>query len=85
MPNISIITPKQLIDARREFGMSTTQFADWIKVADARTVRRWEDETRDIPGPVGVLVMTALECKAARRYWGITLRSERKQAEENTQ
>lgn len=77
MPNISIITPKQLYDARREFGLSTQEFAEWIKVSDARTVRRWEDETRDIPGPVGVLVLAALDSKAVRKHFGLTTRAER--------
>lgn len=76
MPNISTMTGEQLRDARHALGMSTSEFADFVSVSDARSVRRWEDNTRDIPGPVEVLVRAVMNSKQVRKYFGLTLASD---------
>jgi DNA-binding transcriptional regulator YiaG len=67
------MTPDELKSARHALGLSAEGFARWVKVADGRTVRRWEAGERDIPGPVEVLVKAALESRAVRRYFDLSL------------
>ena len=76
MPNISTMTGDELRNARHALGLSTSEFADFVSVSDARSVRRWEDNTRDIPGPVEVLVRAVLKSPAVRKYFGLTLKAD---------
>lgn len=71
------MTPEQLKEARQTLGLSASgmakalsdpdkppRIADPSKPAgqvDPRTVRRWEDGTQDIPGPVVVAVTLMME------------------------
>ncbi|MDE3114178.1 MAG: helix-turn-helix domain-containing protein [Pseudomonadota bacterium] len=61
------MTPADLKAARKELGLSQAEFARVVGVASDRTVRKWEDAERDIPGPVIVLVGLMLEMPAVRR------------------
>ena len=47
--------PEDFKTIRRDLGLSVTQIATVLRVTP-RSVRRWEDGTRDIPGPAQVLV-----------------------------
>lgn len=67
------MTPEELKTARHALGLSAEGFAKWVNVADGRAVRRWEAGDRDIPGPVKVLVKAALESRAVRRHFGLSL------------
>lgn len=42
------MTPAEFKAARNKLGMSVTECADFL-LCEPRTVRRWEDGTRDIP------------------------------------
>jgi DNA-binding transcriptional regulator YiaG len=70
------MTPDELKSVRHALGLSAESFALWVKVSDGRTVRRWESGERDIPGPVQVLVKAAMESRAVRRYFGLSLRDD---------
>ena len=67
------MTPSQLKSARQALDLSAEGFAKWVKVESGRTVRRWESGERDIPGPVQVLVTAALDSRAVRKYFGLTI------------
>jgi DNA-binding transcriptional regulator YiaG len=60
-------------DARQRFRLSADGFAKLVGVESGRTVRRWEAGTRDVPGPVRVLMRLLLACPAARKMLGVTL------------
>lgn len=49
------MTPADLKSARKALGLSQAEFARAVGVASDRTVRKWEDGERDIPGPVAVI------------------------------
>ncbi len=53
------MTPAALKSARQSLGLSQDEFARAAGVASDRTVRRWEEGERDIPGPVAVLMTLA--------------------------
>lgn len=50
------MSPDEFKRARLELGMSQNDMADFLGVASDRTIRRWEEGDKDIPGPV-LLVM----------------------------
>ncbi|WP_024508414.1 helix-turn-helix transcriptional regulator [Bradyrhizobium sp. ARR65] len=53
-------TPEALKDARAALGLSADALARTVRVEDGRTVRRWEAGEREIPGPVIVILETAM-------------------------
>ena len=53
-------TPEALKNARAALGLSTDALARIVRVEDGRTVRRWEAAEREIPGPVIVILETAM-------------------------
>jgi hypothetical protein len=53
-------TPEDMKAARHALGLSAEGLARMVRVEDGRTVRRWEAGERDIPGPVTVLLETAM-------------------------
>lgn len=64
------MTPKEFENARKTLGLSEAAVAVIFKVGD-RTVRRWEDGEKDIPGPAQVLVSLLVRSPEARRLLGI--------------
>jgi DNA-binding transcriptional regulator YiaG len=65
------MTPAELKTARKTLGISAEGFARLVGVASGRTVRRWEDGTQDIPGPVVVLTGLMLRIPAVRKALGV--------------
>lgn len=68
------MTPEELKAARRALGLSAEGFALWVGVSGNRTVRKWENGERDIPGPVQVLVKAVMESEAVRKHFGLALK-----------
>lgn len=62
-----IMTGEELKAARLALGLSQEEFAQLVRVSSGRTVRKWEDGERQIPGPVTVLVALFLDCADAWR------------------
>jgi DNA-binding transcriptional regulator YiaG len=54
------MTPKQFRKIRERAGYSVDQLAAVLRISDGRSVRRWEDGSRKVSGPVS-LIMSALE------------------------
>jgi DNA-binding transcriptional regulator YiaG len=46
------MSPDEFKRARLELGMSQNDIAEFLGVASDRTIRRWEEGDKDIPGPV---------------------------------
>lgn len=68
------MTPAELKIARKTLGLSQEGFARAMGLTGVhsdRTVRRWEDAERDIPGPVVVLTGLLLRLPAVRKVLGI--------------
>lgn len=49
------MTPAQFIKIRKQAGLSLGQLSEIIRVHE-RTIRRYEDGSREISGPVSVLM-----------------------------
>lgn len=69
------MTPGELKSARKSLGLSQAELARVVGVDSDRTVRRWENAERDIPGSVEVLLRLLVELPAARRLVGLKSRS----------
>ncbi len=53
-------TAEALKNARAALGISADALARIVRIEDGRTVRRWEAGEREIPGPVIVILETAM-------------------------
>lgn len=62
------MTSAELKSSRRALGLSAEGFASFVGVASGRTVRRWEDGSQDIPGPVIRLVLLARDLPGVKAY-----------------
>jgi len=60
------MSPEEFEDARHRLGLNQRDFAELFGIASDRTVRRWEEGDKDIPGPVIVLVRLCLEYPEVR-------------------
>src|SRR5271166_3283728 len=56
----TVRTPDDLRAARDFLGLSANDLARVVGFEDGRTVRRWEAGDRELPGPVIVVMETAL-------------------------
>jgi len=54
-------TPDELKAARQILGLSAEGLAMMVRMGDGRTVRRWESGENEVPGPVTVVLETALD------------------------
>lgn len=54
-------TPDELKAVRQILGLSAEGLAMMVRASDGRTVRRWESGENDIPGPVTVVLETAMD------------------------
>lgn len=54
-------TPAELKVARHILGLSADGLAMMVRMGDGRTVRRWEAGEHEIPGPVTVVLETAMD------------------------
>jgi DNA-binding transcriptional regulator YiaG len=49
------MTGEELRRSRLALGLTLDEFARLVRVSSGRTVRKWEDGEREVPGPVAVL------------------------------
>ncbi len=54
-------SPAELKEARQALRLSADGLASMVRMGDGRTVRRWEAGENEIPGPVTVILETAIE------------------------
>ena len=50
------MTPEQFKVIRQQAGYSVDQLAAVLRISDGRSVRRWEDGSRKVSGPVSLLM-----------------------------
>lgn len=50
------MTPTQFKSIRERAGYSVDQLAAVLRISDGRSVRRWEDGSRKVSGPVSLLM-----------------------------
>ncbi|KKN04927.1 hypothetical protein LCGC14_1092430 [marine sediment metagenome] len=60
------MTPTEFRAGRKQLGLSQNALARLFRVSAGRTVRRWECDERDIPGPVVVLMTWLITGKRPR-------------------
>ena len=71
------ITPAQLRQVRKSFGLTGTEFAALIQLPGGwRGIARWEAGDSRIPGSVAVLVNILERCPEARQVMGVRLSQE---------
>lgn len=58
--------PCEVADIRKQLGLSVDDFAILVGVASDRTVRRWENGDKEVPGSVVVLLDLLMNCAPAR-------------------
>jgi len=54
---------------RNDLGLSQSQFARMVGVASDRTVRRWEEGERDVPGSVILIIYVMSKIPAAKNLF----------------
>lgn len=60
-----MMTPEQFKDVRKKLGITIKEMAENLKV-NPRTVNRWENGDRKIPGPVEVALDYILMMQASK-------------------
>ena len=66
------MTPDEFLALRVRLGLSHENMGVLLGVGD-RTVRRWENGERDIPGPVVLLMDIILDVPEVREYLDLQL------------
>lgn len=50
------MTGEEFKAIRRTAGLSVSELAALLRIVDERAVRRWEDGTKEVSGPVSILM-----------------------------
>lgn len=50
------MTPSEIKSIRERASLTQGQLARLLRVADSRSVRRWEDGSRSVSGPVSIIL-----------------------------
>ena len=50
------MTPAQFKAIRNRYGLSQSDLASLLRLSDGRTIRRYEDGSRQISGPISLLM-----------------------------
>ena len=67
------MSPDEFTQERRRLRFTQIDFAELVGVRSDRTVRRWEEGTKEIPGPVELLVELMLEVPEVLDYLDLEL------------
>jgi DNA-binding transcriptional regulator YiaG len=67
------MSPEEFKSARLALGMSQNDIAEFLGVASDRTVRRWEEGEKDIPGPVLLVMELIFNVPEAAEYLDLDL------------
>lgn len=68
------MTPAEFKAARSKLGLTQRDLTALFSIASDRTVRRWEEGDKDIPGSVLLLMELCLNLPEVRDYLGIRLK-----------
>tara|TARA_R100001086_G_scaffold180400_7_gene100202 strand:- start:135 stop:356 length:222 start_codon:yes stop_codon:yes gene_type:complete len=50
------MTPTEIKSIRERAGLTQDQLARMLRISDSRSIRRWEDGSRKVSGPVSILM-----------------------------
>lgn len=50
------MTPTELKAIRQRYGLTQSQLAALLRIADMRTIRRWEAGERPVSGPASIVL-----------------------------
>lgn len=67
-------SPERFKALRRRLRLEQDELADLLGLGSDRTLRRWEDNEKDIPGPVQLAMELIEKVPEVRRYLGLKLR-----------
>lgn len=67
-------SPEGFKALRRRLRLEQDELADLLGLGSDRTLRRWEDNEKDIPGPVQLAMELIEKVPEVRRYLGLKLR-----------
>lgn len=56
------MTPTQFKAIRQRAGLTQSALATLLRISDSRTIRRWEDGSRPVTGPVSLLMELLDNC-----------------------
>lgn len=67
------MTPEDLKTARRALGFSAEGFAKFLHLTDGAHVRKMENGSRPVSGPLEVLMEAIMSSRSVRRHFGLSL------------
>lgn len=76
------MTPEELKSVRHALGFSAQGFAKFLRLTDGAHVRKMENGTRPISGPLEVLMKAIMASRAVRQYFGLSLPDDSKSKSE---
>lgn len=62
------MTPTELKSIRERAGLTQDQLARLLRLSDSRTIRRYEDGSRSVSGPVSIILEMLDEGSLPIRY-----------------
>jgi len=63
------MTPTELKAIRKRYGLSTRALAELLRIADQRTVRRWEAGDNPISGPASIILELMAADELPNRFY----------------
>lgn len=63
------MTPTELKSIRERAGLTQDQLACLLRLSDSRTIRRYEDGSRSVSGPISILLELIDEGLLPHKYW----------------
>ena len=63
------MTPAQFKAIRNRYGLSQSDLASLLRLSDGRTIRRYEDGSREISGPVSIILELMDADELPNRFW----------------
>lgn len=63
------MTGAEFKSIRERFNLTQSELAALLRIADLRTVRRWEKGEREISGPVQIIMELMDADELPNRYW----------------
>jgi DNA-binding transcriptional regulator YiaG len=68
------MTPAELKAIRQRYGLSQSELAVLLRIADLRTIRRWEKGEVAISGPASIVLELMATGELPQRYWPESVR-----------
>ena len=62
------MTPAEIKSIRERAGLTQDQLAKLLRLSDSRTIRRYEDGSRQVSGPVAILMEMLAAGELPQRY-----------------